>query len=233
MNLTEPQAGSDLGALRTRAGAGGRPLPHHRPEDLHHLWRARHGRQHRAPGAGAARPTRRPAAAASRCSWCPNSCRRADGSLGSAQRSALRQPRAQARHPWQPRPASCPSATMSGAIGWLVGEPQSRARRHVHHDEQRAAPCRLARRGDRRARLSAGARLCRRARAGPAGRPPRDGGSRRSSIIPTCAACCCRCARAPRRRARSTYYAAGQIDRARHHPDAMTRDARAQRRSIC
>ncbi len=34
-------------------GARRRPLPRHRPEDLHHLRRARHGREHRAPGAGA------------------------------------------------------------------------------------------------------------------------------------------------------------------------------------
>ena len=53
MNLTEPQAGSDVGAVRTRAGAVGRRLvAHQRPEDLHHLRRARPRRQHRAPGAG-------------------------------------------------------------------------------------------------------------------------------------------------------------------------------------
>ena len=34
-------------------GEEGRPLPGDRPEDLHHLRRARHGRQHRAPGPGA------------------------------------------------------------------------------------------------------------------------------------------------------------------------------------
>ena len=55
MQLTEPQAGSDVGALRTRAAAaGGRHLSHRRPEDLHHLWRARPDRQHRALRAGAA-----------------------------------------------------------------------------------------------------------------------------------------------------------------------------------
>jgi 3-(methylthio)propanoyl-CoA dehydrogenase len=42
MNLTEPQAGSDVGAVTTRAvPADGRHLPHHRAEDLHHLRRAR------------------------------------------------------------------------------------------------------------------------------------------------------------------------------------------------
>jgi alkylation response protein AidB-like acyl-CoA dehydrogenase len=37
MNLTEPQAGSDLAALRTKAVPRGRPLPHQRHQDLHHL----------------------------------------------------------------------------------------------------------------------------------------------------------------------------------------------------
>ena len=53
MNLTEPEAGSDVGALRTKAvQPGRRQLPHHRPEDLHHLRRPRPHRQHRPPGAG-------------------------------------------------------------------------------------------------------------------------------------------------------------------------------------
>ena len=38
MNLTEPEAGSDVGALRTKAvPPGRRQLPHLRAEDLHHL----------------------------------------------------------------------------------------------------------------------------------------------------------------------------------------------------
>ena len=58
MNLTEPQAGSDLGALTNARGAGprsamGRALPDHRAEDLHHLWRPRSGAEHRPRGAGA------------------------------------------------------------------------------------------------------------------------------------------------------------------------------------
>ena len=55
MNLTEPQAGSDLNALQAARRTGRRRhLPHLRPEDLHHLWRARFHRQHRPSGAGAA-----------------------------------------------------------------------------------------------------------------------------------------------------------------------------------
>ena len=54
MNLTEPQAGSDLAQVRTRAvPQGGRDLSPVRPEDLHHLWRARPRREHRAPRARA------------------------------------------------------------------------------------------------------------------------------------------------------------------------------------
>ena len=44
MNLTEPQAGSDVGALKTRAEPPAikrrRQLADHRHQDLHHLWRA-------------------------------------------------------------------------------------------------------------------------------------------------------------------------------------------------
>ena len=55
MQLTEPQAGSDVGALRTQGRARRRrQLPHHRLEDLHHLWRARPHRQHHPFRAGAA-----------------------------------------------------------------------------------------------------------------------------------------------------------------------------------
>ena len=44
-------------------------------------------------------PMRRPARAASRCSWCRNSWSNADGSARRAQRRLLRRHRAQARHP--------------------------------------------------------------------------------------------------------------------------------------
>ena len=41
MNLTEPQAGSDVGALKTaRRAEWRRQLAGHRDQDLHHLWRA-------------------------------------------------------------------------------------------------------------------------------------------------------------------------------------------------
>ena len=60
MNLTEPQAGSDLALVRSaRRAAARRHLQGLRHQDLHHLRRARHGREHRAPGAGARAPARR------------------------------------------------------------------------------------------------------------------------------------------------------------------------------
>jgi hypothetical protein len=55
------------GRLRPRRAAHQAPsrrptaLPHHRHKDLHHLRRARHGRQHRPPRAGAHCPMRRKA----------------------------------------------------------------------------------------------------------------------------------------------------------------------------
>ena len=60
MNLTEPQAGSDLAQVRTKAVPEGDHYLLTGREDLHHLRRARHGREHRALGARAsARRARR------------------------------------------------------------------------------------------------------------------------------------------------------------------------------
>jgi hypothetical protein len=56
MNLTEPQAGSDLGLIRSKATPEGDGTTDQGPEDLHHLRRARHHRQHRPPGARAHPP---------------------------------------------------------------------------------------------------------------------------------------------------------------------------------
>ena len=56
MNLTEPQAGSDLGAVNTRAEPATdrrRGVADHGPEDLHHVGRARPHREHRPSRAGA------------------------------------------------------------------------------------------------------------------------------------------------------------------------------------
>ena len=54
-----------------------------------------------------------------------------------------------------------------GAVGYLLGERQPRPRVHVHHDERGAPRRRPAGHRARRARLPAGAGLCPRARAGP------------------------------------------------------------------
>ena len=54
MCLTEPQAGSDLAAVRTQGRARRRPLPDQRAEDLHHVRRARHGAEHHSPRSRAA-----------------------------------------------------------------------------------------------------------------------------------------------------------------------------------
>ena len=69
MQLTEPQAGSDVGALRSRAEKRARrQLSHQGHQDLHHLWRPRHDRQHRAFRAGAIARCAPPAPRAFRCS---------------------------------------------------------------------------------------------------------------------------------------------------------------------
>ena len=99
MQLTEPQAGSDVGALRTQGRARRRRhLSHHRQEDLHHLRRARPHRQHHPFRAGAAArcAARHQGHLALPRSEIPGQRRRL---ARRAQRRALPFDRAQARHP--------------------------------------------------------------------------------------------------------------------------------------
>ena len=71
MNLTEPQAGSDLGVHHDASREAGRwHLPHHRHQDLHHLWRPRADARTSSTWCSPGCPMRRPARAAFRCSWC-------------------------------------------------------------------------------------------------------------------------------------------------------------------
>ena len=152
----------DRAAGRLRPGAGAHPrraatrrnLQALRHQDLHHLRRARHGRQYRPPRArsggrcAAGREGHQPV---HRAQIHDRFRRRAAGS----QRRPLRQHRAQTRDQGQPdrgapvrRPRGC------GGHPGRPGEP--RPRDHVHHDERR--PLRGGRAGHRgrRARLPAG-----------------------------------------------------------------------------
>ena len=166
MQLTEPQAGSDVGALRTKRRARRRrQLPHHRAENLHHLWRARPHRQHHSLRAGAA--ARRAAGNAGHLALpgaeIPAQRRRL---ARSAQRRARPFDRAQARH-------SCLAHLHHGLrrrrrrhrLPHRRGEPRHGL--HVHHDEPGAPLGRPAGRRHRRARDATGAGLCARAQAGP------------------------------------------------------------------
>ena len=95
MNLTEPQAGSDVGALRTTATpiAEGEHAGKYRIKGtkIFITWGEHElAEQHRPPRP---RPHARRAGghrAASRCSSCPSSSSNADGTLGRAQRPARR-----------------------------------------------------------------------------------------------------------------------------------------------
>ena len=188
MNLTEPQCGTDLGLIRTKAvpQADG-SYAHHRPEDLHLRRRARPRREHRPSRAGAHRG-------------------RAGGHQGPV---ALRRAEVPARR----RPASPARATRvscgsleekmgihgnatcvmnyDGATGWLVGERGQGPPRHVHDDE-RGAPRRRASRGSRSPRSPARTPPPMPATAARAARSPaprsRTQPPTRSSSIPTSAA---------------------------------------------
>ena len=146
---------------------GGRPLPHLRPEDLHHLGRSRHDRKCRASGA---RPPSRRAGGNARHlavsgAQIPRWSRRL---TGGAQRCRVRVDRAQARHPCEPDLRD--ELWREGGCRRLPGGPGKRGpAAHVHDDERSPAEGRTAGSGDRRTRLSGGARLCQGAGPGPAG----------------------------------------------------------------
>ena len=179
------------GRLRPRRAAhpgragGRRHLPDHRPEDLHHLRRARSRRQHRPSRAGAA--AGRAGGHARHLAVPGAEVPVPDGSSG-AQRSALLRHRAQAGHP---RLADLlHGVRRRGRRHRLAdrrGEP--RPRLHVHDDEQRRASASasqgvaVAERATQRALAYAHER-----RQGRAVAPPRR--RARSSRIPTCSGCC-------------------------------------------
>ena len=188
MNLTEPQCGTDLGLLRTKAvPAGRRDLQDHRREDLDLRRRAGPDREHRPPGAGPHR--------------------------GRAGGHARHQPVHRAQiHPGRPT-ARRASATPSTAPAWkrrwasTATPPASWSTRRrpagwsarrtgacpdVRDDERGPARRRHAGPGPGRGRLSGGGRLRQGPAAGPlAHRARRTPTARptRSSSTRTCAAC--------------------------------------------
>ena len=186
MNLTEPQAGSDVGALTHQ----GRPrrrrhLPHHRHEDLHHLRRARPGREHRPPRAGprARRAARHQGHLVLHRPQVPRERRR---HARRAQRRQVRVDRAQDGHQGQPHLRH--GLRRRRRLPHRRGEPGHAV--HVHDDEQRPPVGGRAGPVARRAGLPGRRRLRPRAAPGPgAGRAGRAS-RRRSSSTPTCAACC-------------------------------------------
>ena len=101
---------------------GRRHLPDHRPEDLHHVRRARLHRATSSTSCWPAPRTRRPAPRASRCSSCRSSsstttARSASATTSTSCRSSTRWASRPAR------PASWPTATTPTApIGYLIGE---------------------------------------------------------------------------------------------------------------
>ena len=189
MQLTEPQAGSDVGALRTRAeraGDGSYRLKgqkifitygeHDFTDNIIHFVLAR-------------LPDAPPGTRGISLFLVPKFLLQADGSLGA--RNDIRAHSIEHKLGIHGSP-TCTMISRRQCRRHRIFDRRGKCRHglHVHHDEPRAARRRLARRRHRRARDATGARLCARAPAGPHRRHEGDGDRRRSSPIPTCGACC-------------------------------------------
>ena len=195
MNLTEPQAGSDLALVRTRAeplGDGRYKIfgtkifitygEHDMAENIVHLVLAR--------VAGAPEGVK-----GISLFIVPKFLVNADGSPGAQERRLVRQHRAQARHQGEPdggaavRRPGRRGARRAGRDRHARRPGEPRPRVHVHHDERGALRGRHAGNRRRRACLPAGGGV--RQGAGPVAPGRRLGrrAARRSSTTPTCAAC--------------------------------------------
>jgi len=180
MNLTEPQAGSDVGALRARAVKGGLNSTGSPAEDIHHLRRHDMPR-HRAHVLRAHARTRR-RASGHLAFIVPKFPGRPDGTL--ADRNDLAASRwSTSSHPRQPT-ASWPTATTVAPSAELVGE-ENRGIEYMFTMMNTARLSAASRAGHRRARLSAGPRLCENADPGSRRRRRTLRRPCRSSGIPT------------------------------------------------
>ncbi len=188
MNLTEPQCGTDLGLVRTRAvPQRRRQLQNHRHEDFHLRRRARSVGEYRPSGAGAHR--RRAGRHQGHIAL-----HRSEISAGGkwrhrrAQRGDLRLDRREDGHPRQRHLRD----ELRRRDRLADGRSQPRLAGDVRDDERGAAQCRRAGFGAVGGRLSERRRL----RQGTSRRPRHDrreisaeAGRSRSSCIRTCAAC--------------------------------------------
>ena len=137
MCLTEPQCGTDLGLLRTKAvPQPRRQLPAHGHEDLHLRRRARPGREHRPPRAGAAAGCAGGHARASACSSCRNSCPAPTARPGARNGVVCGAHRAQDGHQGL---GHLPARISTAPTGWLVGRAAQGHGGDVRDDE-RGAP---------------------------------------------------------------------------------------------
>ena len=165
MNLTEPQAGSDLGALTTRAepdGDGGWRLTgqkifitwgdHDCADNIVHLVLAR-------------LPDAPPGTRGISLFLAPKQLVGDDGALGEPNDLAP----ARIEHKLGIHASPTCVMLFEGAKAELVGAPNQGLAAHVRDDERRPAAGRRPGRGHRRARLSAGAGLRAGAQAGPLG----------------------------------------------------------------
>ena len=190
MNLTEPQAGSDVGLSTTKADAPGRRhLPGLGHEDLHLASASTTWPRTSSTSSWPASPARPPAPRASRCSSCPSSSSNDDGSLG--ERNDVQCVSIEHKMGIHASPTCVMSyGDDGGAIGYLVGEENQgmRAMFTMMNSARLAVGVQGVALGD--AAYQKALAYAQERRAGPRDRRRLPRARRRSSTTPTSAGCC-------------------------------------------
>jgi acyl-CoA dehydrogenase len=182
MNLTEAQAGSDVGAIRSKAEPNGDGTYAVTGQKIYISWGDNDFTENTVHLVLARLPDAPKGTKGISLFLVPKRLPDADGNAGVA--NALKVVSLEHKLGLHGSPTCV--MQYDGATGWLVGGAPWRHGRDVHDDEQRAPRCGRSRAGRGRGGLSARAGLCDGSRAG---RTPMGTARARSSTMPMCGGC--------------------------------------------